>query len=105
MPPSLSPIEVGRRGARGLPAVALAVALAVGCTAAPPREPAAAPSPARTSPPATAAPIESARPAACNPPCRGRPRVAGRFATSLAPEASGIASSRRNPGLLYVVDD
>lgn len=29
----------------------------------------------------------------------------GRFRTSLAPEASGIAASARNPGLLYVLDD
>lgn len=43
--------------------------------------------------------------AACDDPCRGQPRVAGSFAAGLAPEASGLAASRRNPGLLYVVDD
>jgi len=41
----------------------------------------------------------------CDPPCRRRPRVVGRFDPDLAPEASGLAASRRNPGLLYLVDD
>ncbi len=35
----------------------------------------------------------------------GRPRAIGRFPVPLAPEASGLAASRRNPGVLYVLDD
>ena len=42
---------------------------------------------------------------ACRAPCRARPRAVGSFGETNAPEASGLAASRRNPGLLYVVDD
>lgn len=41
----------------------------------------------------------------CDTPCRSKPRVVGRFDVDAAPEASGIAASARNPGVLYVVDD
>ena len=41
----------------------------------------------------------------CAAPCRRRATVVGRFGRNAAPEASGLAASRRNPGLLYVLDD
>lgn len=84
--------------------VAMAIA-SVGCTppsAAP--EPTVAPSPATASPSAQPSGAVAAEPT-CPPPCRGRPRVVGSFDAAAAPEASGIAASRRNPGVLYVVDD
>lgn len=48
---------------------------------------------------------EGAVVACAAPPCRRRPRPIGRFTTSLAPEASGIAAGARNPRVLYVLDD
>lgn len=77
------------------------------CT--PRRQPAPELSQPLTPPAATATPSPeaTARPdsAQCSEPCRRAPRVAGRFRTAAAPEASGLAASRRNPGVLYVLDD
>jgi hypothetical protein len=53
----------------------------------------------------TTAPTEGQRQQSCRAPCRGRPRPVGSFGEANAPEASGLAASRRNPGLLYLVDD
>ena len=90
--------------ARRMLAVAVAALVLAGCTSGAdpdgPRSPGpAASASGRTRDPA--APDEEA----CARPCRARPRGAGRFGEGVAPEASGLAASRRNRGLLYVVDD
>ena len=75
-----------------------------GCSAPPTASRPPAPPPPSASPPASPTPSPAA--ALCeHPPCRGRPRTVGAFGSQLAPEASGLAASRRNPGLLYLVDD
>lgn len=84
--------------------VAAVAVAAAACTSSPTATP--SPDVAATDSPAPSAAAEppSPRPT-CDGTCRGRPRVAGSFAVDLAPEASGLAASRRNPGLLYIVDD
>lgn len=52
----------------------------------------------------TGTPVE-AQP--CDDPlgCYGQPEQIGAFDPAVLPEASGLAASRRNPGLLYLLDD
>src|SRR5687767_11544428 len=94
-----------RTGPRRAALVVLGLSLAIGCTQPPPdvTSTPASPTPAQAAS-ATAPP--SLRPSRqCPGVCRGGPRSVGRFRTSLAPEASGIAAGVRNPDLLYIVDD
>lgn len=101
--------------ARTLAAAATLVAVVAGgaaCTSAPEPAPAPAPSKPESPPVVSATPSPSPSPAAtarsaiaCAGDCRRAPRVVGRFRTASAPEASGLAASRRNGGVLYVLDD
>lgn len=55
--------------------------------------------------------VAGAEPAAAAPQCAdpmgcyGEPDLVGIFDAKLIPEASGLAASRRNPGVLYLLDD
>jgi hypothetical protein len=81
-------------------AAAIAAALAISCTAAPPPAPlASSPDQASQSHAAEA----TAEP--CPEPCRGPPVALGRFPVRAAPEASGLVTGRRNPDAFYVLDD
>jgi hypothetical protein len=57
--------------------------------------------------PAPPTPSPTPTPAACDDPagCYGEPRRVGAFDAETVPEASGLAASRRNPGVLYLLDD
>lgn len=99
----------GRR--RGLlPALAMLWCVASACTgaarppvdgadAAPPRTVAPVPQPTRAPTPASSNPPSAAVGSA------GSPFVAATFDLDLASEASGVAVSVRNPGVVYVLDD
>jgi hypothetical protein len=106
-------------------ALLLVCALAAACAAGgedPPRPRAgvpvpqatatAAPAPAAPSSPAEptrteAPPGATSAPAACADPlgCYDEPRRRGTFDAELVPEASGLAASRLNEGILYLLDD
>jgi hypothetical protein len=87
--------------------------LAVGCAATSDGQ--AGPAPETTAPrtPGTAAPTDPATvpptavATACAEPagCFGQPRRVGTFDVDAVPGASGLAASRRNPGVLYLLDD
>ena len=83
--------------------------LVVACAATAPDESATPAAGGRDAAPTAAPPAPTTRdsPAAppCTAPCRSAPTTVGTFDLAVAPEASGLASSRRHPGLLYVVDD
>ena len=85
----------------------LVAALLLGCSPSPspPSVDADVASPAPTEHSEAPTSEDSADKRACARPCRDRPRTVGRFGNDAAPEASGIAASRRNAGLLYIVDD
>jgi hypothetical protein len=88
--------------------VALALVVLVACVALDEPEPGTgSPPPAETAAPAPPSPSPAAAARSCGPPpsCAQRPRLAGVFDVERVPEASGLAASRRNPGLSYVVDD
>ena len=87
---------------------AAVVLAAVACIPAQPSgtpEPTMAAAPGPTTPALSATPSAAPTPACAAVPCRLRPRTVGAFGPRLAPEASGLAASRRTPGLLYLVDD
>jgi hypothetical protein len=82
--------------------IALALTALLGCTGeTPPPEPAPSDRPSQLA----VSPAPTARARGCEGPCRRRPRPVGSFGTAQAPEASGLAASRRNRGLFYVLDD
>lgn len=73
---------------------------------------------ARTAPPTTAPPSEApsvpdeaptidvgTEPACAEPPCYGGPVRIGRFDPEALPEASGLAVSRQDPSVLYLLED